>query len=283
MMLVVHILDSAQKRLAKLQPQSGVCEAAALLLNRETPLIVVCDQAGVTVGVVSRTDVIKTLARADGDLLSMRVEDIMTRGVLSCRPHQPLRDVWKSLNDWSLRCAPILDANARPQGVIQRARYRRCTAGRGGERRGRVEGLRAGGGISMRRGGQNRSFQNPASEPRQQKIHRRENHFASLSQAPCRNTEIAPGDGCQLRRHQQVAFALESQKGCEVIHRLAGERASLAERNDNSRLQIFEKIRLHVDEQRKQRFRSSAFIPIDRELRHQNRRTSSENTPCLSI
>jgi len=118
MILVAHVLESAQKRLATLRPESGVCEAAALLLNPQTPLIVVCNEAGVAVGVVSRTDVIKAITRADEDLLSMRVEAIMTQEVLSCRTHQPLRDVWKSLNDRSLRCAPVLDSDASPQGVL---------------------------------------------------------------------------------------------------------------------------------------------------------------------
>lgn len=118
MILVVHILSSARKRLAKLRPESGVCEAAAILMSSETPLVVVCNGSGVTVGVVTRTDVIRALANAQGDALTMSVDAIMTAEILSCRAHQPLRDVWKRLDERSLRCAPVLDSEGRPQGVL---------------------------------------------------------------------------------------------------------------------------------------------------------------------
>ena len=50
MMLFKHALDTGPKRLATLSPQAGVCDAAAILTNAETPLIVVCDGDGIAVG-----------------------------------------------------------------------------------------------------------------------------------------------------------------------------------------------------------------------------------------
>ena len=43
MMLVEHLLETARKRLATLSRESGVCDAAAILTNADTPLAVVCD------------------------------------------------------------------------------------------------------------------------------------------------------------------------------------------------------------------------------------------------
>jgi len=48
----------------------------------------------------------------------MKASAIMTKSVVSCQVDQPLQQVWTILNARSLRCAPILDDEGRPQGVV---------------------------------------------------------------------------------------------------------------------------------------------------------------------
>ncbi len=78
----------------------------------------VCDSEGVAVGVISRTDVIKALARAAQMPFSTNAGEIMTRSVQSCHIDHSLQRVWANLNGLSLRCAPVLDDAGRPQGVV---------------------------------------------------------------------------------------------------------------------------------------------------------------------
>lgn len=118
MMLVEHILDDTRKRLALLGREAAVHEAAEILMNPATPLVVVCDDQGVAVGVISRTNVVKVLAEARVDALGANADTIMTCSVLSFRAHQPLQEVWDAMNARSLRCAPILDDAGRPRGVV---------------------------------------------------------------------------------------------------------------------------------------------------------------------
>lgn len=118
MILVEHILDTARKRLAILSLKSLAADAAGILMNPNTPLALVCDGEGITVGVISRTDVLKVLASTRGDALATCADAMMTRSVFSCRLHQPLQQVWETMSTRSLRCVPILDDDGRPQGVI---------------------------------------------------------------------------------------------------------------------------------------------------------------------
>jgi CBS domain-containing protein len=118
MILVQQVLETARRRLATLSPWAGVCEAAAILTNAVTPLIVVCDRDEVALGVISRTDVIKTLVNGKVSAPATSAAGIMTRAVLASHVNQPLQDVWQSMNTRSLRCVPILDDNGRPQGVL---------------------------------------------------------------------------------------------------------------------------------------------------------------------
>jgi CBS domain-containing protein len=78
MALVKHILEDARKRLAVLNREALVAEAAAILANPNTPLIVVCDSEGVAVGVVSKSNIIRALAGGKADAVKMNTADVMT-------------------------------------------------------------------------------------------------------------------------------------------------------------------------------------------------------------
>jgi CBS domain-containing protein len=116
--LVWHILDAARKRLAVLNEEALVPDAAKILANPNTPLVVVCNKEGLAVGVISRADIIKLLAQAGAAACDTNASTIMTRSVVSCHVDQPLQEVWTAVNSRSLRCTPILDNEGRPQGVV---------------------------------------------------------------------------------------------------------------------------------------------------------------------
>lgn len=118
MILVQHILEDARQRLAMLSGEASVADAAEILTNPIIPLVVVCDSEGIAVGVVSRTDILKTFSRARGDAFNTSAEAIMTKAFLSCHVEQTLKSVWATLNGRSLRCAPVLDDSRKPQGVV---------------------------------------------------------------------------------------------------------------------------------------------------------------------
>jgi CBS domain-containing protein len=118
MTLVQHILETARGRLAVLNREASICEAAAILANPNTPLVVVCDGEGVVVGVISRGDVVQVLATAGANAPCLCADEIMTKTVLSYPVDETLQRVWDGLHARSLRCAPILDAAGRPQGIV---------------------------------------------------------------------------------------------------------------------------------------------------------------------
>jgi CBS domain-containing protein len=118
MVLVKHILEDARRRLAVISRAASVCDAAGILANANTPLVVVCDDEGVAVGVISRTDIVRAFSSARGDAVNMNAEAIMTTPVHSCHVDQALQSVWATMGAQSLRCAPVLDNSRRPQGVV---------------------------------------------------------------------------------------------------------------------------------------------------------------------
>ena len=118
MMLVKHILEAARKRLAVLSREASLFDAARILANRDTPLVVVCDSDGTAVGVISSSHVVKVLATAGVDALGFNAGEIMTKPLLSCHVDETLQQVWAVMNSRTLPCAPILDDEGRAQGVM---------------------------------------------------------------------------------------------------------------------------------------------------------------------
>jgi len=118
MTLVKHLLEAARKRLAVLNMEASLFDAARILANRDTPLVVVCDSDGVVVGVISSSHVLNALATAGVDAVGLNAGAIMTKPLLSCHVDEYLQQVWAVMNSLTLPCAPILDDDGRAQGIL---------------------------------------------------------------------------------------------------------------------------------------------------------------------
>jgi CBS domain-containing protein len=118
MILVKHILEPARKRLAVLSQEASIFDAARILANRDTPLVVVCDSDGILVGVISPSHIVNILATAGIDALGFNAGAIMTKPALSCHIDEALEQVWAVMNSRTLPSAPILDDDGRAQGVL---------------------------------------------------------------------------------------------------------------------------------------------------------------------
>jgi CBS domain-containing protein len=117
-MFVETILPHARERLAVVAVNSFVWEAVKLMAKPHTDLVVVCEDA-VMVGVVTKTDILAKLSRCDfGHSLDVRLDTIMTREVTSCRPTDPLFDLWIMMNKLDIRSVPVIDLGNRPMGII---------------------------------------------------------------------------------------------------------------------------------------------------------------------
>ena len=116
-MIVSNILPRALERLAVIEAQAPVREAAVLMSKPHTDLIVVCDH-GEMVGVLTKTDIVGQIGRCMGSGCTARVNSIMPRDVTSCRTHEILLDVWSIMRKRGLQRVPIIDETRRPLGII---------------------------------------------------------------------------------------------------------------------------------------------------------------------
>lgn len=87
------------------------CEAALEALEEEDfHHLPVTDAAGMLVGVVSDRDLLEQPA--------LRVEQVMTRSVLTARPETELQEASKALIEERFHCLVVVDQNACPIGIL---------------------------------------------------------------------------------------------------------------------------------------------------------------------
>jgi CBS domain-containing protein len=117
-MRVASILSVARERLVTIQADALLTEAAKLLCGKHRALLVVCDSKGTMAGVITKTDIVRQVARCDGALSDVRVVDVMTAAVTSCKPGDPLHDVLVLMHLLDFVHIPVIDQESRPCGVV---------------------------------------------------------------------------------------------------------------------------------------------------------------------
>lgn len=118
MLLVEHILPAARSRLATAGDGTSLLQAATLLGAPHVSLIVVCNNAGKAVGVLSKADIVRQISHCEGRSCTAAVANVMTRDIVKCAPHDWLNDVWSTIKTVGVRQIPVLDEDSRPLGIV---------------------------------------------------------------------------------------------------------------------------------------------------------------------
>ncbi len=117
-MLAEQMLPRARERLATIGAGAPVRDAADLMSKPHTDLVVVCDDDGILVGVLTKTDIVAQIRHCTGGGCVARVDTIMTRDVTSCQPDESLQDIWLVMKGRGLQRIPVVDEHRKPIGII---------------------------------------------------------------------------------------------------------------------------------------------------------------------
>lgn len=115
---VNEVLPAARGRLVTVKANALLIDAAKLLNGPKFNLVVVCDDAGKMVGVISKTDVVSRISHCTGCSCTMAAAEVMTKEVSFCRPENRTNDVWSIFKERGLKNIPIVDVNSHPVGVL---------------------------------------------------------------------------------------------------------------------------------------------------------------------
>ena len=98
-------------------PDETVAATVRLLNVKRIGAVVVCDAAAKVVGVISERDIIRGVAVNGARALEMRVRDLMTSEVITCKPTETISEVMKVMTERRFRHLPVIDGGEL-QGII---------------------------------------------------------------------------------------------------------------------------------------------------------------------
>lgn len=111
-MFIADVLRIKGQKVATVLPTDSIQTAVRKLAELRIGAVVVQDQWQKLVGIFSERDLVKLLDREWKEALGHRVEDVMTRAVITCRPSDRIDSVLTVITMNKIRHIPVMDNRA---------------------------------------------------------------------------------------------------------------------------------------------------------------------------
>jgi len=95
--------------LVSVAPDDKVERAAQILTAKGIGALLVRDTHDQLAGIVSERDIVRAIAHHGPPALQMKVNDIMTHEVMTCRANDPVRDIMRLMTARRIRHVPVTD------------------------------------------------------------------------------------------------------------------------------------------------------------------------------
>lgn len=111
------LLGGKGKDVFSIRPAETLAAAVTALRDKRIGALVVTDETGSLVGILSERDIVRKLADTPGQTLPQKVGDVMTQKVETCTPDEPLVSVLRRMTEGRFRHMPVVDSG-RLAGVV---------------------------------------------------------------------------------------------------------------------------------------------------------------------
>lgn len=94
-----------------LPPGSTLAEAADLLASRRIGAVIVSPDGKRVSGILSERDIVRELGRKGAACLSEKIENVMTREIVSCRRDDSAQEIMQKMTDGRFRHVPVMEGH----------------------------------------------------------------------------------------------------------------------------------------------------------------------------
>ena len=114
---VARILENKGHQVMTSPPGASIAEVARRLNEAAIGAVVVQDEDGGIVGILSERDIVRALVDFGADLPDLRVAALMTRAVQTCAPGDKVHEIMRRMTESRIRHVPVIE-NGVLSGII---------------------------------------------------------------------------------------------------------------------------------------------------------------------
>lgn len=92
--------------------EASVSDAVRLLSEKRIGAILVADDDGTPIGILSERDIVRELGRRDDSCLRDTVGEMMTKNLVSCSPEDSADSVLEKMTEGRFRHIPVMEGGA---------------------------------------------------------------------------------------------------------------------------------------------------------------------------
>lgn len=109
-MLISQILkDKPTEGVHRVAPGTSVSEAAREMSEKRIGGLIVCEGETTPLGIITERDIVRELGKRGQVCLNDKVDDIMTRSMITCAPGDRAIKVLQMMSEYRFRHMPVMD------------------------------------------------------------------------------------------------------------------------------------------------------------------------------
>ena len=108
-MKLAELLKAKQKEIAKISQDSTIAEAANTFAERKIGALLVDDQDGAIVGILSERDIVRGMSQHGTSLHDLKVSELMTTNLIRCAPGDTVNEAMAMMTDRRIRHLPVFE------------------------------------------------------------------------------------------------------------------------------------------------------------------------------
>jgi CBS domain-containing protein len=114
----MNVLQLMQRQVATVLPTDGLDQAATLMRDRDCGCVVVNDQNGHPVGVLTDRDICLAALRSGRPIAEQRAGGAMSERLFTCRAEDTVAEAERAMALHQVRRLPVVDAHGRLSGLL---------------------------------------------------------------------------------------------------------------------------------------------------------------------
>ena len=110
-MKLAELLQGKSQDILKIKAQECIAEAAVVMTDNKIGALLVEDEAGNIVGILSERDIVGGMAPHGADLHDVAVSELMTTNIIHCSPQDNINEAMAMMTDRRIRHLPVFDGD----------------------------------------------------------------------------------------------------------------------------------------------------------------------------